>query len=113
MQHEQLSADKTVPGTQVTGLWAGWKAVLWLALHGISWKVVGGVLLLLCCTPMILQALWPDNEYEINLAATLQYARTHHFSPVRAPSLVRGSSMSDCTPCPQATRERYVAGLYN
>ena len=79
---EQLSVTVLAFG-QVMGLWAGWKAMLWLALHGVSWKVVGGILLLLCCTPMILQALWPSNEYEINLGATLQYAQMHHLSPLR------------------------------
>lgn len=95
-----------LPGAQATGLWAGWKAVLWLALHGISWKVVGGVLLLLCCTPMILQALWPDNEYEINLAATLQCARQTILTTARA------TLASDCASRMQATREWHVAGLY-
>jgi|EP01044_Picomonas_judraskeda_P001618 hypothetical protein len=58
-------------------LWFSWKAVLLLAMHGVSYKFLGAILMCLCCTPMLLQVLWPSTEYEIDLGATLQYARPH------------------------------------
>lgn len=67
--------------------------MLFLAVHGISWRALGGILLLLCCTPMVLQALWPSSEYEINLGATLQCEQTHNIQSSQA----RASS---CVPCP-------------
>ena len=70
---------------QAMMLWFGWKFVLWLAMHGVSWKLVGAFLMFLCCAPLIAQVVMPSTNYEINLGATLQYAARPRLAPLALP----------------------------